>query len=338
MTMIALHRGTAESADLDRIDYHIPLGVVLQLALERILGRPLKDMDLMLRLSPDPADPHLAGNPTLYNLVPDYGFAIVEVVDRGIILYRHPHTVREVVATPLQELLRQLFPDVAAWSYRIGFKQSELYITRPTPEVAGGFTLPSSPATRFSFSLRQIEDPEPPEARLSDFKAPGTDADVPAVVLVERRVFDDFDSRNLSQHVEEGGFLLGSVHRDGDHDHRYIVRISDAPSAHNTGASLLCFTFTGDSFRAMKESIADRQLLGWWHTHLFSATERFGLSTIDVDLHLRTFRKDWQIAGLINIDPITRRRTLRFYARRSEMLVECPRWVIEQVVPSEMRS
>lgn len=337
MTVIALHRGAPENVNLNVIDVEVPLLAVLRPAMEEVLGRDLADAKLMLWLSPEPADPKLNGRPELYNLVPDYGFAVVEVWEAGVLVYRHPHTIREVVAAPLQALMHHLFPDDVAWGYRIGFKNSELYISRPAPEVEGVFNIPShgAPAT-FSFNVRPLADPEPPLVRLSDLKVPDIGAGAPVLVLVDRSVYDDFDRRMLSRHVEEGGFLTGSVYRDAENGGRFVVRVSDAPGAHRTGASLLCFTFTGNSFRAMKQTIGERQLLGWWHTHLFQATETFGLSTIDVDLHQRTFRKPWQVAGLVNIDPATTKRTLRFYVRQGKLLVECPLWVIDPFITPEI--
>lgn len=38
------------------------------------------------------------------------------------------------------------------------------------------------------------------------------------------------------------------------------------------------FTFTGDSFRAMSRTLGDRQLVGWYHTHLFQTERTIGLS------------------------------------------------------------
>ncbi|MCE3289753.1 MAG: hypothetical protein K0R83_1765 [Caulobacter sp.] len=330
MTHIVLHRGGSRGLDIDRPDAVVSLATVLRPALEAILGRSLAGAKLVLRLSPEPAEPRLLGTPTLDNLVPDYGYAVVEVREGDEVIYRHPHTVREVVAAPLQTLLRNTLPEEGSWGFRIAFSGSENLVARPAPHVAGIVEATMSDDDRFGFAVRPLADPDPPEARLSDFGAPRPAHGEPVSVLVERSVFDAFDhGRPLSQRVEEGGFLVGSVYRDAEADDHHILRIQEAPLAQRTGASLLCFTFTGDSFREMKQEIGGRRLLGWWHTHLFQATESFGLSTIDVDVHLTTFGQPWQVAGLVNINPRDGRRVLRFYSRRAGMLVQCPIWVVD---------
>jgi hypothetical protein len=331
MTEILLYRGDPEHIGLHEADEALPLSVVLRLSLSAILGRPVSENARMrLRLSPEPADPRLHGTPMVHNLLPDFGYAIVEAAENGRIIYRHPHTVREVVAEPLQKLLHELWPEETAWGYRIDFKGSEQYVVRPAPHVEG--VLVSNRRNRpdrYSFAVREVAEKPAPEARLADFGAPALPSSGGVSVLVEPEVFSSLDRvLALSDSVEEGGFLLGTYYRDADREGDYILRISDAPVAQSTGASFLCFTFTGDSFREMKQTLGENKLLGWWHTHLFAATDGFGLSTIDVDLHVSTFRHPWQVAGLINIEPADRRRTLRFYARRGTTLVQCPHWVL----------
>ena len=89
---------------------------------------------------------------------------------------------------------------------------------------------------------------------------------------------------------------------------------------------------TGESFvevkRKLREKSDKRRLLGWYHTHLFPATDDFGLSSIDYTLHFGTFTIPWQLAGLINIDGAD--RTLRFYRREAIEMLLCPYWVINE--------
>jgi hypothetical protein len=88
------------------------------------------------------------------------------------------------------------------------------------------------------------------------------------------------------------------------------------------------FTFTGDSFRTMsrvmEERHPDHQLVGWYHTHLFSAVGGMGLSRTDVELHRATFRRPWQVAALINISG--GRRVVRCYSRSENSMEACPLW------------
>ncbi|OUL34969.1 hypothetical protein BV372_12745 [Nostoc sp. T09] len=155
----------------------------------------------------------------------------------------------------------------------------------------------------------------------------------PVKIVLARSLYQNLcHQRPLSQKVEEGGFLVGNVYRDGDEENTYLVEVSNALTAQHTGASFLHLTFTGDSFvevkRTLNQSHSGERLLGWYHTHLFPATPTFGLSSIDVELHFSTFTIPWQLAGLINLDG--NQRTLRFYVRQGNKMVLCPYWVIDE--------
>lgn len=156
---------------------------------------------------------------------------------------------------------------------------------------------------------------------------------VPVKIVLARSLYQNLCHRRpLSQTVEEGGFLIGNVYRDGDQENTYLLEISNALTAQHTGASFLHLTFKGDSFvevkRTLNQSHLGERLLGWYHTHLFAATPSFGLSSIDVELHFSTFTIPWQLAGLINLDG--NQRTLRFYVRQGNKMVLCPYWVIDE--------
>lgn len=160
----------------------------------------------------------------------------------------------------------------------------------------------------------------------------------PVKIVLKRSLYQDLcHQRPLSSKVEEGGFLIGKVYRDGDDEDIYLLEVSNALTAEHTGASFLHLTFTGDSFvevkRTLNQSHPGERLLGWYHTHLFPATPNFGLSSIDVELHFSTFTIPWQLAGLINID--NNQRTLRFYARQGNKMVLCPYWVIDELGDNE---
>ena len=155
----------------------------------------------------------------------------------------------------------------------------------------------------------------------------------PVKIVLWRSLYQDLcHQRPLSRKVEEGGFLIGKVYRDGDDEDTYLLAVSNALTAQHTGASFLHLTFTGESFvevkRTLHQSHPGERLLGWYHTHLFPATDSFGLSSIDDELHFSTFTKTWQIAGLINLDG--NKRTLRFYVRQGDKMVLCPYWVTDE--------
>jgi hypothetical protein len=150
-------------------------------------------------------------------------------------------------------------------------------------------------------------------------------------VLVDEPVYADLTRlHHFSSEVEEGGFLVGQVYEDAEQPGTFLAHVTAALPVRHTGASLLHFTFTGDSFDHVKRAIdrehRGKQMLGWYHTHLFAATDDIGLSTIDFRLHFTTFHLPWQIAGLVNLDG--QRRVLRFYVRQNDTMALCPHQAI----------
>lgn len=87
-------------------------------------------------------------------------------------------------------------------------------------------------------------------------------------------------------------------------------------AAVGTQASAALLLFTGDSWSALRRRLAaDLQglrLLGWWHTHLFPATDTFGLSGLDETLHRQFFSSPWHFAALLNVSH-DQGRVLRCY-------------------------
>jgi proteasome lid subunit RPN8/RPN11 len=162
----------------------------------------------------------------------------------------------------------------------------------------------------------------PPQATLADLgveAAAGPPAGRVGVVL-RPHAFKHLTAGPFSSEVETGGFLAGYVFRDQDREGCHLLEVTGAIPAERTGASLLQFTFTGESFLRMSDQLVRRgqreRLVGWYHTHLFPASDALGLSSIDVELHHGTFRLPWQVAGLINLDAQT--RVLRFYQERQD--------------------
>ena len=312
------------------------LASVLRHSMREILGRTLDNVFFDLYLQPVPLPAQLSGEPVLDNLLPDYGYATLTIFQGDRVIYRHPHTVEELVAIPLQEMLRESHPDVDYWGYRIVGPGLPNTIARTRPTVEGEVTVvPYEDGERPRFQISRLEEPEPNPTDLGSFgiSAAGSGRQAFVKVLIHEDIHQELTKqRYFSPDVEEGGFLTGRVFRDREQEGSFLLEISGALQAEHTGASFLQFTFTGDSFRSIKRTLRkqriDERLLGWYHTHLFPATDDFGLSTIDLRLHFTTFQFPWQMAGLINLDG--NHRTLRFYVRQGDTMELCPHWVVER--------
>lgn len=285
---------------------------------------------------------HIGTNPPLAYLTELIGFIQVRVIFGGRVLYRHPHTVADVLTPGLQQWLAELGDTTYASAYRITSPDIELLLQRATP-VPRWVTevTPYAPGEQPAFRIRPIPPQPPAVATLADFGAIEPDADWLqqaghtdfVKLLVDRKPHDELlHRRPLSAEVEEGGFLIGQVYQDRDQPGTHLVHLVDAIPAEEVGASFLHFTFTGDSFDRVKQRLAqehrEQRLLGWFHTHLFPASETMGLSSIDLHLHFTTFRIDWQIAGLLNLDG--EQRVLRFYVRRENTMALCHHQVIDR--------
>ncbi|MCP4654565.1 MAG: hypothetical protein GY856_03995 [bacterium] len=315
-----------------------PLEEILRRALEGYFRRDLAHAQFLLYLHAVPEYKRLPGRPAVENLMPEYGYASVYVVEDGFVTYRHPHAMRELVARPVQEQLRAGHVEGEQWGYRVvgpGFPRRGTSdglpktMARPRPEVEKAVAVEAyAEGETPSFKIRRVPDPDPPLARLADFEVTDDNGDFVKVLVHDEVARQLEDKLAFSDEVEEGGFLVGRVYRDEAHDGTFLVEVNDALGAQHTGASLLHFTFTGDSFQEVKRRLhgrRDDQLLGWYHTHLFPASEEMGLSTIDLELHFTTFKKPWQLAGLVNFERDGGRK-LRFYVRRDDTMALCPQW------------
>lgn len=311
----------------------VAINSVVRPTLERMLRMSLKGAIIRLYLLSVPEQPVDRGSPVLRNLLPDFGYAYVTVIVSGNLVYQHPHPIEDLMNEQLRRILRERRPDETMWSFRISVQRRESQApVRPVPEVNGVVNVAPSNGEAPSFGIRRISEEPPPPRALSEFAITpnGGDGAAPIKVLLPRALSHEIATRPMSAEVEEGGFLLGRVYAETGADGAFIVHLTGADTADYTGASFLHFTFTGDSFAAVKRTLREQRpsdrLLGWYHTHLFPATEEMGLSTIDETLHHTTFTLPWQIAGLLNLDRGT--RTLRFYARRGDEMVRCPHWVL----------
>lgn len=325
----------------------LPLISVLKPSMERILGRTLERARLQILVYQVADQAVLDGDPLLVSLCGDFGYARVTVIEDGAITYRHPHRVLEVLGGELQRALHEALPAAQVWGFYLaidGMPPPPLAVARldgleikrrEVPQVEGSVAVtPYAPGEGPTFRIRKVEDPPPPPAVLDDFPivaGAGDRAAFVKVLIPERLHADLLASRPFSSELEEGGFLAGRVYRDREHEGTYILELTAALEAEHTGASLLQFTYTGDSFTALRRALRENRpgdlLLGWFHTHLFPASEAMGLSSIDLELHFTTFRQPWQLAGLINLDG-SGPRVLRFYVRRETLMVPCPQWLL----------
>jgi hypothetical protein len=317
-------------------DGELALLPLLRAFFEPLIGEQLDDARFRLLFLPVDDPSVLPGPPSLVNLRSSYGYVQVRIVRGGRLIYQHPHPIGEIIGHQLQKILTLREPSETHWGFGIGgAAMDHVDLVRPAPEVEHGLAIrPDARRVRL-FQLEEVAEPEPPAATLADLGAdvpPGdtralTGSPVSVVLLatVERAFMT---SMAFSTQVEEGGFLAGRVFREASGSGGHIVEITAAINAERTGASMLNFTFTGESFLRVSERISTRnrgeQLLGWYHTHLFPASNALGLSSVDVDLHRSTFRRSWQVAALINITDDG--RMLRFYRMDGETMALAPYW------------
>lgn len=314
-------------------DEALSLRPLLKAVFADVIGPEGDDVVFSLRLYPiaDPVPDR--GTPTLKNLRPSHGYARVRILRGGELIYQHPHPVRQLLGKPLRRELSKRDPAVTHWGYGIsGPGVDAAPLTRPAPQVEHKIRISSGPWPRLNLAVEEMPDPEPPATTLAALVGPGgrTGADLtapPAVVVVPESILVSLtETYPFSDEVEEGGFLAGAVYRDAERPDGYLVHVTAFLAAERTGASMLSFTFTGESFLRVGQQLESRgdeeKLLGWYHTHLFAATSGMGLSSVDEELHRSTFRRPWQVAALVNI---TRRgRVLRFYHGGGDKMTPVP--------------
>lgn len=321
------------SDDYVRSD-RIVLTPLLRSIFEPLLGLSLADAHFRLLFLPVADDAVLDGNPVLVNLRSGHGYVQVCIVRDDMILYQHPHSVTEIIARPLQKMLARREPSEGHWGFGVvGLDAKQAALVRPHPEVAMSMDLASRRSAGRMFHVEEVQAPDPALATLAELGV-AESASTPVNAAVGVVLSPDAHGKltramHLSSEVEEGGFLLGHVFGNKQEPGHYLVTVTAVIRAERTGASLLHFTFTGDSFMRVSEVIARRaaheELVGWYHSHLFPATDELGLSSIDVDLHTHTFHQPWQLAGLINIAGGS--RVVRFYADDHREIKQMPFWV-----------
>lgn len=325
---VRLFRGTERQSS-----YSVTLGELISVALRpALVGRTSGKCQIHLQLRSTPGADELLGRVRLINLSSHYGYVDVRVNQGDSVVYHHPHSVNELLGPLLLELVGRLDPDEGLWAFDLypldplDPLRSEEPERRP-PDVDGSVEIDMGRPRPLRFGVRRSEEPELPV-----FDAEAWDVDSALMteevtVLVEPEAAAALGhGLDFSRDMEEGGFLAGRPYLHPDGSGRFVVVVEHVLPARRSGASVMHFTFTGDSFREMSLDLASRhpgsRLVGWYHTHLFPANDRFGLSRIDVNLHLDTFQRPWQVAALINLTD--RSRVLRCYARGGEEMVACP--------------
>lgn len=316
-------------------DGEIPLLPVLREVFGEVTG-PDSDgvaFDLFFYELADHAEDH--GKPSLVNLRPSHGFVQVRIWRDGELLYDGRRPVRELIGEPLRELLRARDPDAGHWGYGVrGPGMEGVPLTRPAPEVLHEARVRAAPRRPPAFTVEPLPEPEPPHGSLAALGVSGADSETtaPVAVVIPAALVTSLErAYPFSEQLEEAGFLAGTVYLDGGRDGRHLLHVTAIIPAERTGATPIEFTFTGESFLRVSEQLAARAqgetLLGWYHTHLFPATPRSGLSAVDVALHRSTFRRPWQIAALVTISAGGRQLTF-YHGGDSGEMTRVPYWPV----------
>ncbi len=267
----------------------------------------------------------------LVNLLPDFGELDVLAVRGKQVVYRRKFGVGALLGPVLRRFVDRIDADEPHWSFRIShpvLDGERSYRKAPSIEGAVDVNL-HRPNNQPLFTINKVEEPAVAEVRPADHGMPEeylTPINVLMTPATQSLLLSDLP---LSQRIEEGGFFLGTVRAIAGGDTRYLVEITAVTPAQSSGAGKGHFTFTADSFAAVNQLRAERgqgeELVGWYHTHLFEAGTGLGLSDVDLDLHFATFRRPWQVAGLLNVTK--HRRVLRFYGRQDNDMRACTQWI-----------
>lgn len=270
------------------------------------------------------------------NLQPEFDMIRIIARSEGDNIYDKLSSVDDVVGGILTSIVKRASSDQKLSLAAYSFSPLASYEKISRPSVEGEFRPSLKRKRRPGFQMREIDDGALKRASIDDWYVDdrGVDGarvlstDAPAIIFLRPTVTEQLKQKMpMSSVYEEGGFLLGRPFEQSDSSDRYLIDVAKAVPAENTAASFSRLSFTSDSFTALKKELATSykglQILGWYHSHLFPATDEFGLSGHDVEFHKSTFRQPWQVAGLINLED-NGSRVLRFYGPSGKTLAECP--------------
>jgi hypothetical protein len=267
-------------------------------------------------------------------LTDSLGWIIVQFVFNGQLAREMQYGIGKLLGGALAKILARIDPAERNWSFAFRELVGNAGGVRLAPDVLGSIEMDIGEDNRpLPFTVQQVQSPAPDGI---DAASLGIDPAAlgPVNLLLSPEVHDlVLKLLPLSGHLEEGGFLLGRIRPAKADPEQQITQVTYVTPAASAGASAVHFTFTPDSFqevnRVLGERDQDEELVGWYHTHLFSPSANkgsvSGLSSIDVDTHQSTFRRAGQVAGLINL--FDNRRLLRFFGKAGDSLKECPVWI-----------
>jgi len=312
-----------------------PFEHLLRKAAQRRFGESARRGQIELTLE-EPHDPiPYPGPPEVRNLAAKLGHCVLRIIHDGQTVREDRLRVAELFGPVLIPELRDIAADEQRWGFMLRqrriiallFTQDGVAAGRPAPEAKGSVEVDPGDQRHQPFTLTPIEVADAAQAAPEDL---GLDPERLGRlnVLLPARIHDQLvRDMPLSSQLEEGGFLLGRITKWGED--RHLIDVTHVTPAHHSGAGMIHFTFTGESFltvaRLLEERGEEEDLVGWYHTHPSGLGVAMGLSTIDVDLHLATFQRPWQVAALINLR--RQGRLLRFYGRGDDGLVPCDMWI-----------
>ena len=244
------------------------------------------------------------------------------------------HAINKETATGQETYYYQVIPS----KYAVRSVDADI-MPEAAYQVEGVFRLPPRVKDEPRIQFKPVAEPTLPERDPADFGASlshGKGEPQSGHVYIPARLYQELRSNlTLSQKNEEGGYVLGNVFRmpgspekEDDPNFRWLVEVTDLLMAEDTVGTAITLLFTGDTWskvsRRRDREFAERKLAGWFHTHVFPASDSFGLSGLDQEMHAWYLPKPWQVAILLNLEN-DGERTVRCYQRGQEGdLVETP--------------
>jgi hypothetical protein len=97
----------------------IPLLNVVQESFEKMLRWNLKGAIININVLNVSENNVGTGFPIVENKIQDYGYTYITILMGGKIVYRHPHPMQDVVSQTLQNILKEKYPDIHSWKFRV---------------------------------------------------------------------------------------------------------------------------------------------------------------------------------------------------------------------------